>query len=182
MVQLPHLRFGVIDDARRRQRRRRLVWTVVFLTVLAAFVLAQDQPVGNRLGDAPRIVRFVAPSKVLSREPYMGVACTTPNSTACDRIGLAVWLRRPALAMRAEIRGRQFSLGDRSLSSPIHNHRRKDFAGYLPGAGLKRAYHLPVHWLGAKPPVHQVVRVRIDYGRGPLVETRLRVWLMAGWG
>lgn len=111
----------------------------------------------------------------------MGVSCGTPNSTACDRVGLGVWLKRPALAVNAEIHGHQFSLSDRSLSTPIRNHRRKDFAGYLRGFGLKRRYHLPVHWLGATP-VHPAVRLRIDYGQGPLVETRLRVWLMAGWG
>jgi len=183
MVSHPHARFGVIDDARRRQRRRRLGWSAVFLAALAAFAFARTEPTGDRPPGPPRAVRFAAPGRVFSREPSMGVSCSTPNSTACDQIGLAVWLKRPALAVSAEIRGRHFSLSDRSLSTPIVNHRRKDFTGYLRGIGLKRRYHLPVHWEGAaQPPIRPAVRVRIDYGSGPLVETRFRVWLRAGWG
>jgi hypothetical protein len=183
MASLADIRFGVIDDARQRQRhRRRLVWAALLLMAVVALALALDQPPPDRPASTARAVWSVTPSSVLSREPYMGVACGIPNSTACDRMGLAVWLKRPALAVNAEIRGRQFSLSDRSLSTPIRNHRRKDFAGYLRGAGLSRTYHLPERWLGAQPPVHQLVRLRIDYGTGPVVETRLRVWLMAGWG
>jgi hypothetical protein len=182
MASLPDVRFGVIDDARRRQRRRWVGWIAVGLVALVALVLALDRPAPDRPPAPVRPVHFVPAGRLLSREPYMGIACTTPNSTACDRMGLGVWLKRPALAVTAEIRGRRFSLSDRSLSTPIRNHRRRDFAGYLRGAGLRRTYHLPKYWIGAKPSVHQLVRLRIDYGNGPLVETQLRVWLMAGWG
>jgi hypothetical protein len=182
MASLPDVRFGVIDDARRRQRRRWIGWIAVSLVALVALVLALDRPAPDRPSAPVRPVQFVPAGRLLSREPYMGIACNTPNSTACDLVGLGVWLKRPALAVTAEIRGRRFSLSDRSLSTPIRNHRRMDFAGYLHGAGLRRTYHLPKYWIGAKPSVHQLVRLRIDYGNGPLVETHVRVWLMGGWG
>src|SRR5438067_7857763 len=127
MVSLPHARFGVIDDARRRQRRRRLGWSAVFISALAAFAFVRDEPTGDRPASPPRVARFVAPSKVLAREPYMGVACSVPNSTRCDRFGLGVWVKRPAVAVTAEIRGRKFPLGDRYWITTQHGHRRLEF-------------------------------------------------------
>jgi hypothetical protein len=180
MAWLPKVHLGVSGGA-----RRPLAWAAVLLIAgLAAFVIAFDQPTDDRSPPVAAPIRpaiLVTPSSVLSREPYMGVACNVPNSTRCDRIGLAVWLKRPALTVSGAIDGRALSLRDRSLSTPIHNHRRNDFAGYLAPAGLGAHYHLPAHWLG-NPTPHASVRLRIDYGRGPIRETHVRVWLRAGWG
>jgi hypothetical protein len=38
---------------------------------------------------------------LFSQPPYVGVACPTANSIACDRVGLAIWLRRPAARVNA---------------------------------------------------------------------------------
>src|SRR5918996_1293849 len=35
---------------------------------------------------------------------FMGVRCYEPNSVRCDRVGLAVWLAKPAESLVAEIR------------------------------------------------------------------------------
>jgi hypothetical protein len=176
MAWLPRIHLGVIADARRRQRQRRLVLATGAVAAVIAFAFALDRPSGDRPASPARHVDVVAPSRVLSREPYMGVACSVPNSTRCDRIGLAVWLKRPAVAVRAEIGGRHFAVVRQEWRT------QPPFAGFLRHAGLKRTYHVPARWLGAKPPVHPVVRLLIDYGRGRIVETRLRVWLAAGWG
>jgi hypothetical protein len=40
----------------------------------------------------------------------MGVSCPIPNSFACDRVGVAVWLREPALSVDAAIAGREVQL------------------------------------------------------------------------
>ena len=41
-----------------------------------------------------------------AQDPSMGVACHVPNWIGCDRVGLAVWLRRPAIAVSATIPAR----------------------------------------------------------------------------
>jgi hypothetical protein len=178
MTWLPKIHLGVIDDARKRQRRRWLVSSAAAVAAVVAVGFALDQPSADRSAPPVRAAQLVPPSKVLSREPYMGVACSIPNSTRCDRIGLAVWLKRPAVGVRAKIDGRYVSLQREQWASKS----AAPYSGYLRQFGLKRSYHVPVHWLGARPPVHPAVRLRIDYGRGRIVRTRLRVWLMAGWG
>jgi hypothetical protein len=180
MAWLPKVHLGVTDDA----RRRRFAWAITLLVALAALFVVFGQPTDERPAPTPQAARpaiTVTSASVLAREPYMGVACPTPNSTRCDRIGLAVWLKRRAVAVSADIRGRRFALPDRSLSTPVRKNGRKDFAGYLRGAGLQSHYHLAQRWLGNPTPFASV-RLWIDYGHGPVRETRLRVPLMAGWG
>src|SRR5436853_7276901 len=42
----------------------------------------------------------------LAREPYVGVACPQANTTACGRVGIAVWLaRRHAIRVDATLAG-----------------------------------------------------------------------------
>ena len=51
-------------------------------------------------------------------DAYMGVACSKPNSIACDRIGLAVWLPRRPARLTAFIAGRKLTLHDGGLAYP----------------------------------------------------------------
>jgi hypothetical protein len=178
---LAGVRFGVIDDARRRQRRRWLGWIAVGLVAVVALVLTLDRPARDQPAPPGPPVHFVPPSRVLARAPYVGVSCSIPNSTRCDDLGLAVWLKRPAVAVNAEMARRRFSLDDRQWSGPVRHHRRRMFAGFLRGAGLGQTFRLPPSWEG-QPARSAVVRVRIDYGRGVVVETRVRVSLSPGWG
>src|SRR4051794_14398164 len=100
---------------------------------LAAAALAAVSAVALALAPPANVV----PAKtVFSKSPYMGVSCSTPNSTACDRFGLAVWLRRPAVAVDAEVGGRWLSLDDQQWSGPVRHHKRKMFAGFMHHAGL----------------------------------------------
>src|SRR2546429_277960 len=69
------------------------------LSCLALLVSASA--CGSQPGQRPTAHRRAAPDaaeapakRLLARSPYLGVACPTANSIACDRVGLAVWLRR----------------------------------------------------------------------------------------
>jgi hypothetical protein len=181
MVSFPKVRLGVIDDARRRQRRRRLGLAAAGIAAAAGLVFTLNRPANDRARQPSSAARVVAPGKVFSESPYMGVTCRVPNSTSCDDVGLAVWLRRPAVGVEGRIAGRWFSLDDPGWSGPVHDHKRKMLAGFLRHAGLSRRFHLPRHWEG-QPPRSPIVRVRIDYGRGAPVETRFRLTLSPGWG
>src|SRR3954453_23491694 len=59
-----------------------------------------------------------------------------PNSFACDRVGLAVWLREPAVKVDAEIAGQRLQLDDPEWSGPAKEGQRAEFAGFLQPAGL----------------------------------------------
>jgi hypothetical protein len=171
---------GVIDDARRRQRRRRVALASVALVAAAiALVLPASEPSAPPARPPTQpAARLVGWKTVLTRVPYMGVACTTPNSTRCERVGLAVWLRRPAAAVSATVVGRRFALHDEHWRA----RTGEVFAGYVHGPGLGRRLGIPYgDWQG-NPTPYALVRVRVLYRHGARVTTRVRVPLMAGWG
>jgi hypothetical protein len=175
MAWLPKVHLGVIDDARRRQRRRWLGLATAGIAAAAALVLALDRPASERPVQPAPTAALLPPGKVFSEAPYMGVTCRVPNSTVCDDIGLAVWLKRRAVTVRAEIAGRAFALRREAW------RRNSPYTGFLRDAGLRTRFRLPAHWEG-QPPRDLLARVRIDYGRGAPVETRVRVSLSPGWG
>ena len=123
----------------------------------------------------------------LRRAPYMGVSCPAPNEFACDRVGLAVWLHRPALEVEAAIEGRQLDLDDRHWSGPLRGGEREMFAGFLQPAGLIDG-PLKIsadagrdRWVG-RAQVSGTVRLRIRRVDGSIETTVVEVPLSAGWG
>ncbi len=116
----------------------------------------------------------------------MGVSCHTPNSIACDRIGLTVWLARPA-NVTATIAGAPLSLNDPTWSYVAYQSGIPlyVYAGFLHPAGLMtRLRVVPIGgttWLGGNAP-SPLVRFRVDYGRGDVVISQEHVSLHAGWG
>lgn len=185
---LPTIRLGVIKDARRRQRRRRVALLVGVAAALAVVVLVAERPVDEP--PAPPAAAPPAPptkllpwTRVLTRVPYMGVACSTPSSTACHRIGLAVWLKRPAVAVDATLVGRRLPLDSKDWWGRSGPRGRRMFVGYLRGPDVNAKLGIPPvsHWEGAPTPL-RVVRLRISYRDGAREKTRVRVPLMAGWG
>ena len=173
---------GVIDAARRRQRRRRIgVAAVVVAAGVSALIVARgdDGRAPERRPSTPRAVA-VAPDGVVART-YMGVSCHRANWIGCDRVGLAVWLKRPAEAVRATIAGRPLRLAD-----PVWSTRPRMFAGFLQPAGMRSRMHVRPDtrqqlWFGEDAP-SPLVRLWITYGDGRVITTRLRVMLAAGWG
>lgn len=139
----------------------------------------------------------------LERKPYIGVSCKRPNDFACDRVGLAVWLRPPAAAqLVATISGRRVALQlpcARSTNGrPCATFCREPevrrsqpcgtyFEGFLRPAGLMEG-PLKVkpdrghaRWIGTNAPV-AIVRLVAHYRDGRTAQTKLRVSLSPGWG
>lgn len=176
----------------RRRRRRRLVLggaALALAALLAVLVYASRRgpapaPVSGGLRQPAEVTRL-SPGAVMAQPPYMGVRCPIPNSIACDEVGLAIWLKRPARAVTASIAGMPLAMnrfGDELITS---TRPRREFDGYLQPAGIVSRLHVHTGggniWLGEGAP-SPVVWLLIDYGHGHYALTHLRVMLSAGWG
>lgn len=110
-----------------------------------------------------------------------------PNSYACDRVGLAVWLEAPATRVEATIARRELALDDPEWSGPLKDGERQMFAGFLAPAGLidgplgLTEDDGPGRWIGREP-VSAPVELRIERADGSVVTTRVEAELSAGWG
>ena len=137
---------------------------------------------GDTTGAATASVTRDDGRAVLSRPPYLGVACPQANSIACDRVGLAVWLKHPAVRVVATIEGRPLR-----LHAGRPDGRGAWYRGYLQPAGLLDG-PLKVtpdrgrwYWQGGHPKdarLHIVIR----RAGGAIDRTSLAVALHAGWG
>jgi hypothetical protein len=175
---------------RQRRRRRTAAWLGLVLCAVAVLTYAVVRPRSAPAPPAgiqePAGTIAQSPSVVFSQPPYMGVRCPVPNSIACDRIGLAIWLKRPAYSVRASIDGRPLAMdrfGDQLISAA---RPRTEFDGYLRPAGIVSNMHVRAvpgtsTWLGDPTPF-AAVWLLIDYGHSRYVTTHLQVPLMAGWG
>jgi hypothetical protein len=173
--------------ARRRRRRRTALLSAVLLLAAAATALVRGSQHDSRPA-RPTGPAVVAPREILAHGgAYMGVACRIPNSIACDRVGLAVWTKRPARAVRATVAGRTLTLDDPEWSSPARHGLRTMFAGFLQPAGLRRG-PLAVQTEGGRDhftgvhPVSATVRLVITFADGSQRATQLDVLLSPGWG
>ena len=172
---------GVISDARGRQRRRLIHITLVALCIGAGaglIVSRTQSPPGRPLTVSP--ARRVAPAAVHAEAPDMGVAC---RLRVCDWIGLAVWLRQPAVAVSATIAGRPMRLA--MTNAYPRPGARATFVGYLRPFRLVTHAHLavgsgPTTWSSNWP--MPAVQLRIRYRGGSILVTRLAVPLQPGWG
>jgi hypothetical protein len=182
--------FGEARERQRRRQRRTLATLAAAVAVVggAALITARPGPSGVSrppLSTPPGTIA-VAASAVFAQDPYMGVHCPAPNSIACDRVGLAIWLKRPAVAVTATINGRMLAMnrvGDRLIAT---GPARAEFDGYLQPAGLRTSLGVrPIAgtdlWQGDPTP-YPVVWLLIYYGLGRHAVTHVRVPLSAGWG
>jgi hypothetical protein len=111
----------------------------------------------------------------LSQEPMIGVACPGPNVTTCGRVGIAIWLTRPARGVTAELAGARVRLhaGGFGGQGPTY------WEGY---ARISQArLRLPVRWYGAKPVRVLNVQLSIRY-RMRVASGTVRLQLRPGWG
>ena len=183
---------GVIKEARRRQLRRRLLIAIVALGAGVAAIIAYRGADGGTTSKPPSqphlrsaaTAAAAGPSKLFVQPPGLGVACHPANTIACDRIGLEVWLRRPATAVRATIAGRPVTF-DPSSSSPPHNGQRTFFDGFLQRAGIVSQFHVKPdpegRWYGSDAP-SAAVRLWVDYGHGTTMSTEVNAVLTPGFG
>ena len=111
----------------------------------------------------------------LSQPPLVGVACPGPNLTTCGRIGIAVWLKKPAAGVTAVLRGHRVRLHAGGLGGPGPTY----WEGY---AHLtRRQLRLPRQWFGTKPIRSLLLRLTIAYPSGALTGV-VRLQLRPGWG
>ncbi len=157
---------------------------------LRALAALRAAGIGRRIRDAGNQSQAAAPQVVLdsrllfSQAPYMGVACGIPNSIKCDRIGLTVWLRQPAVSVIASLGGRSFVLSDPMWSGPVHRGERTQFAGFLQPAGITTRLGVTpqgTHWNGSDGP-SPLVMLQINRRRGRPLQAWVNVFLAAGWG
>jgi hypothetical protein len=160
----------------------RWLLSAIVLTAGLAIGCGEEEPTTRGNG-----ATAVAPEEVLDRGPYMGVSCRVPNEFGCDRVGLAVWLRRPAASVDASIAGRDLHLDDKEWSEAEEDGERRMFAGFLQPAGLidgplrLTADYGPGRWIG-RDPVSAPVEIRIVRADGSVEATRIDVSLSPGWG
>jgi hypothetical protein len=175
---------ALFDEAWRRTRRRRLL---VAATLVAAGAVAVAVAVAQSAGD--RSVPAAAPPATLAlpRDPGMGVACPEPNSIACDRIGIAVWLDSAPRRLVARVGGRSVVLRDAHIrcgadaSCPRLYQAMLQPAGLLDGARKVTPDEGRYRWLG-RHPVVGTLTVTATYRDGSRAVATRRVPLAPGWG
>jgi hypothetical protein len=118
----------------------------------------------------------------LRRVPYLGVRCPTANSIACDRVGLAVWLRASARRLTATIDGRRFTLRPPATPGGYWEGTLQPAGLLTPGSAL----HVTpdrgrYHWEG-RHPVRGVVHLDATETDGAAASTNIAVDLRPGYG
>lgn len=105
----------------------------------------------------------------LARPPYVGLACVAP----CTRVGIAVWLRRPATGVGARLAGKSTRLHAGGLGgrAPLY------WQGFVRLSSLR----VPRGWTGVHPVITLKLRLAIRYRHNLALKT-LRVRLHPGCG
>lgn len=183
---------ALFDEAWQRARRRRLgtLGAVGLLVVALAAVLASR---GTEPRDRARPASPRPSVLALPKPPGIGVACpAAPNSIACDRVGIAVWMSTtPALPAHlvATIGGRSVELRDLTDAAYCASRRPCShfYTGYLHHAGLLDGA-LKVQpdqgryrWYG-RHPVTATMRITAITANGARAITTRHVELAPGWG
>jgi hypothetical protein len=119
---------------------------------------------------------------------YLGVRCREANSVSCDRVGLAVWLARPAKSLVAEIEGRRVELVSPGEFVP---GKGTGWEGYLqpaglldPGGPLEVAPEpgQPANYWSGRMPVEARIQLTATYTDGTTARRTIRAPLRPGWG
>jgi hypothetical protein len=159
-------------------RSAALIAFAALLTVGCDAQPAGDPPAratATRPGAAPERA-----SRLLSRAPYVGVSCRRANSIACDRIGVAVWLKRPAAGVSATIAGQTLRLRPpRSREGWWEGFLQP--AGMIDGALRVTPDRGRFYWQGTHPrDVH--LGIAVTRASAGTHRTSVTVPLRAGWG
>ena len=129
---------------------------------------------------------------VLPRQPYLGVACSTANSIACDRVGVAVWLSKPAARLTVTVAGRPIVMRAATTTCTPRQTRRRircgtDFVGYLHPAGLLHGprrinTHGNNDYWASSEVAWAPVKITAHYPNGSSATVTVRPTLNPGWG
>jgi Zinc carboxypeptidase len=176
LAQLPFRRLPWLAGTAPNWQNHRFPGTSSFVVELPDDALTRSA--AYRYANAVRLLagEVAAHPLELARRPYMGISCKVPNSIACDRVGLAVFIpkRRRAVRVRALIDGREVALHVPSLVPTKGIY----FEGFLHHAGLNGGA-LDVT---SGVPVHATVRITAYYRDGSSASTTRKVGLAPGWG
>jgi hypothetical protein len=134
-------------------------------------------PIANSLSGCPG--RAGGHRVGLSALPYLGVSCPVGNLITCDRVGIGVSLRQPAVLVTVQVAGRTVTL------SPPSDPRSDLWLGYLYDAGLR---HGPLrvqahgdYWYG-EPFVTPRIVLAVFFADGTVTEIVGNDQLHAGFG
>lgn len=191
-------------EHRRRRHRALGIAGLAALLVAASVIAVSSRGSGSTSVSSapPPSANLVRSSMVLSRSPYLGVSCRIPNSIACDRVGLAVWLKHPAVSVTAKINGAEVALNSYGAAAVGARVPRRQFTGFLQPAGIVSRLHVrPVNgnvvttshrqtvvrvsdqmWFGESHARSPLIQLTIHTSTGKTLTTHLRVGLGAGWG
>ena len=185
---------ALIEEARRRARRRRCAIASVAILILAvtlALVEHANRAENNR---APARSSSASPSTTLAllREPYLGVFCQIPNSIQCDAVGMVIQLRQPAASLSVAVSGRPMAMRRPTQRVCAPDAWRNAvcgayFEGVLRPAGmlngpLKVRPDKGRYFWGGRRPVSAPVRIVAHYSDGHTATTTRRVLLHPGYG
>ena len=134
---------------------------------------------GNRRGACRRPLER---RLLLRQAPYLGVNCRRPNRIACDHVGLAVSLRRPALSLTATIDGRRFELRPPATRAGYWEGTLRHVGLLRPGAALHVIPDRGRYYWAGRHPVRAVVRLSAIEADGASAELDVAVDLQAGYG
>jgi hypothetical protein len=111
----------------------------------------------------------------LAQPPYLGIACGGPNMTTCGRVGVAVWLVRPALHVSATLAGVPVRMHAGGLGGRGPTYW-EGYVTFRPGR-----LGLPPRWYGSNPAKWLLLRLTISRADGT-ARGAVRSFLHAGWG
>lgn len=163
----------LIAAARQHQRRRRLI-VAVALVVACGTAYGGYRAVSGS-GSGGRNAAIPLRSVLAAQAPMIGIACPVGNRTTCGRVGIAVWLIKPASSVTATVSGRTVTLhaGGFGGQGPTY------WEGYTRLASS--TLRLPAYWEGSKPTRHLPVHLTINL-KGGTATGSLNLFLRPGWG
>jgi hypothetical protein len=184
----------LIAEAWKRNHRRRIRLILAATASVAGTVLIWwASGLGTTTAGSGAGAVTVRPSAVLARSPYMGIATChqaqtsrAQDSNTCYRIGLAVWLKRPAEAVHASSANATLTLNhtDRRWIPMTSSVQRREFIGFFKPTGI-----VPSAYPRANKSAHAApgtpfaaVKLTIVNSQGRTLITRLRVPVEPGWG
>ena len=176
----------IAESWERNHRRRNRLLLAATASVVGTVLVWWASGLGMTTAGGGAGAVTVRPSAVLARSPYMGLAYCHPDLNTCKRIGLAVWLKRPAAAVRASSANDTFALNrtDHRGIQMTSSAERREFIGFFKPTGIVRPAYLRADFdIHATPgtPV-AAVKLTIVNSQGRTVVTRLRVPVEPGWG
>ena len=156
-------------------RLHKLAIGLAGLVVASAASYGGYRAVAGSGSGATKSARLPLSSVLATQAPMIGIACPVGNRTTCGRVGIAVWLIRPASSVTATISGTHLRLhaGGFGGLGPAY------WEGYTHLASA--TLNLPAYWEGSKPtrylPVHLTINSGTEQATGSL-----NLMLRPGWG